>query len=308
MERIGSPCRRTPGPWRPPRAVPVAVVDNAVVDHPLPSRPVIGVLHPGVMGAALGSALKRVAGAVIWAAAGRSITTSKRAELADLVGVPDLVALARRADVVVSICPPHAAREVAEQVAAAVADRPVPPLYLDANAVSPATVQGIGALLGADRVVDGAIIGPPAWERGSTVLWLSGPRAAAVAELFAGTPFDARVLGPDLGSASALMACFGLQTTALPALRLAMATAARGYGVQEALAAELARTGADPAPDGVAAGTGKAWRWVGEMEEAAEAMAAIGVPEGFSRAAAEVYRAAAAQDPTDRANAWGLRG
>ncbi len=56
----------------------------------LPARPVIGVLHPGVMGAALGSALKPVAGAVIWAAAGRSVTTSKRAEIAELIGVlPD---------------------------------------------------------------------------------------------------------------------------------------------------------------------------------------------------------------------------
>ena len=87
--------------------------DDAVVDETLPPRPVIGVLHPGAMGAAIGSALKPVAGAVIWAAAGRSQSTSKRAELADLVGVPDVAALARRADVVVSIVPPHAARDVA---------------------------------------------------------------------------------------------------------------------------------------------------------------------------------------------------
>lgn len=64
------------------------MVDNAGMSErpPLPSRPVIGVLHPGAMGASVGSALKPVAGAVIWAAAGRSITTSKRAEIADLVG------------------------------------------------------------------------------------------------------------------------------------------------------------------------------------------------------------------------------
>ena len=64
------------------------------------------------MGAAVGSALRPRAGAVIWAAAGRSRATSKRAELADLVGVPDVAALARRSDVIVSVCPPHAAREV----------------------------------------------------------------------------------------------------------------------------------------------------------------------------------------------------
>lgn len=261
----------------------------------LPSRPVIGVLHPGVMGASVGSALKRVAGAVIWAAAGRSITTSKRAEIADLVGVPDLAELAARADVILSICPPHAARDVAEQVAHALAERPDRPLYVDANAVSPATVAAIAELLGAEHVVDGAVIGPPAWERGSTVLWLSGGRAAEVAALFDRSPFDARVLGDDLGAASALKACFGLQSKVVPALWLTMAQAARAHGVEDALREELARDDIDyPALISRAAGraAAKGWRWAGEMEEAADAIAALGLPDGFSRAAAEVYRAA----------------
>ena len=141
----------------------------------LPNRPVVGVLHPGMMGTALGSALKPAAGVVIWAAAGRGITTSRRAEMADLVSVPDLNELARRADLIVSVCPPDAALAVATEVAAALVDRPGrPPLYLDANAVAPDTVRAIGELLGADRVVDGSIIGPPPWEPGHTVLWLSG--------------------------------------------------------------------------------------------------------------------------------------
>ena len=277
----------------------------------LPPRPVIGVLHPGAMGAAVGSALKPVAGAVIWAAAGRSITTSKRAEIADLQGVPDLAELARRADVIISVCPPHAAREVAEQVARVWADRPDRPLYVDANAVSPATVQGIGELLGADRVVDGSIIGPPAWEPGRTVLWLSGAAAGAVARLFDASPFSARLLGAQLGPASALKACFGLQSKALPAIWVALASAARSYGVEDALREELARDGTDLAAalDGVGGRAGaKAWRWAGEMEEAGDALAAAGVPDGFSRAAAQIYRLMAAEDGTDRANLWGLRG
>ncbi|WP_214405100.1 DUF1932 domain-containing protein [Pseudonocardia lacus] len=275
----------------------------------IPSRPVVGVLHPGSMGAAVGSALKPRAGAVIWAAAGRSVTTSKRAELADLVGVADLAALARRADVIVSVCPPHAARDVAEQVAAALEGRDERPLYVDANAVSPDTVRGIGELLGAEHVVDGAIIGLPAWEPGPAVLWLSGAGAAEAAELFAGTPFPPRVLGAELGTASALKACFALQTKAVTALRLASAEAADRYGVVDALREELTRTGAGPLPDGASSRTvGKAWRFVGEMQEAAAALAAVDVPDGFSLAAAEVYRRLAAADSTDRANEWGLRG
>jgi 3-hydroxyisobutyrate dehydrogenase-like beta-hydroxyacid dehydrogenase len=286
----------------------------------IPPRPVVGVLHPGAMGAAVGSALRPRAGAVVWAAAGRSQATSKRAELADLVGVPDVAALARRSDVVISVCPPHAARAVADEVAAALDGPlgvPLPdganaasgtsdapnaalapsggtrrPIYVDANAVSPATVRAIADRLGADRVVDAAIIGPPAWERGHTVLWLSGAAARDVAALFAGSPFDARVLGPELGTASALKACFALQSKALPAIWLELAAAARGYGVEEELRGELERHGVDLAAAlrSAAGGAEKAWRWAGEMDEAADAVAAAGLPDGFSRAAAEIYR------------------
>jgi len=259
----------------------------------LPRRPVIGILHPGVMGAAIGSALKPVAGAVVWAAAGRSVPTSKRAETADLVGVPDVAELARRSHVIVSICPPHAARDVARQVADALDGRAERPLYVDANAVSPVTVAAIADLLGAEHVVDGSVIGPPAWERGSTLLWLSGAHAQAVADLFARSPFDARVLGPDLGAASALKACFGLQSKAIPALWMAMAQAARAHGVEDALREELARDGIDFAErlaDVTGRSSAKAWRWAGEMEEAGDAIAAAGQPDGFSRAAAQVYR------------------
>ena len=275
----------------------------------LPPRPVIGILHPGAMGAAVGNALKPVAGAVIWAAAGRSLTTSKRAETADLVGVPDVAELARRADVVISVCPPDAARAVAEEVAPLL--RRPGQLYVDANAVSPATVTGIAELIGAERVVDGAIIGPPAWEPGRTVVWLAGLAAPAVAALFEGSPFAAKVLAGPVGSASALKACFAFQSKALPTLWVQLDAAARAYGVSEEIREELHRTGVDL--DGKLAGIdaqarGKAWRWVGEMQEAAETFAAVGLPDGFSRAAAETYERMAAADPTDRANPWGLRG
>jgi 3-hydroxyisobutyrate dehydrogenase-like beta-hydroxyacid dehydrogenase len=266
-----------------------------VSEWELPDRPVIGILHPGAMGAALGSALKSRAGAVIWAAADRSQATSKRAELADLVAVPDVAELARRAHVVISICPPGAAREVAQQVAAAVEGQARRPLFVDANAVSPATVSGMTELFPDDGLVDGAVIGPPAWERGTTVLWLSGPHAPLVEALFAGTPFEARHLGPEIGRASALKACFALQSKALSAIWLALDEAARALDVDEPLREELARTGVDY-PERLAKASRvakeKGWRWVAEMEEAADTLLAAGVPDGFSRAAAEMYRRA----------------
>lgn len=263
-------------------------------------RPVVGIAHPGAMGASLGAALKPVAGQVMWAERGRSHATAKRAELADLVAVPDLASLARRCDLVISICPPGAALDVAREVAAA-GDRCH---YLDANAVSPDTVRQIGALFGPDRVVDGSIIGPPGWQRGDTALWLSGHHADAVAALFDDSPFIARVLGTELGAASALKVCFALQSKAMPAIWLEIAEAARAFGVQDALRDELARDGIDL--DATVAtiarrASAKAWRWAGEMDQAGDAVAALGLPDGFSRAAAQLYRAMGAigqPDPT----------
>ena len=262
-------------------AAPIAQ-DGAVRE--LPDRPVVGILHPGVMGAALGSALKARAGAVIWADAGRSDVTAKRAELADLIAVPDPAELARRSDVIVSICPPHAARAVAEEVAAAVAGAAVPPVYVEANAVAPSTVTGIGELLGPATVVDGSVIGPPAWKQGTTVLWLAGEQAQAIADLFAGTPFDARVLGPQLGAASALKACFAVQSKAIPAAWFALTAAARAYGVEEALQAELDRDGAArPSAETGPRAARAAWRWAGRWTRRRPRSPAPGCPTGSPR-------------------------
>jgi 3-hydroxyisobutyrate dehydrogenase-like beta-hydroxyacid dehydrogenase len=169
-------------------------------------------------------------------------------------------------------------------------DRPV---YVDANAVSPATVAAIAELLGPEHVVDGSVIGPPAWERGSTLLWLAGAAAAEVAALFHRSPFEARVLGPDLGAASALKACLGLHSEVVDAVWPVMDRAATAYGVGAELREELRRSGFDL--DAAlarfdAAASGKARRLHAEMEEAGDALAAVDLPDGFSRAAARVYR------------------
>ena len=259
-------------------------------ERALPARPVVGVLHPGLMGTALGAALKPVAGAVIWAAAGRSHATAKRAEVSDLVGVPDLAELARRSDVVISCCPPSAALDVAREVAAAVAGRSVAPLFVDANAVAPSTVRDIGELLGPGNVVDAAVVGPPARAPGRSVLWLAGARAEAVRALFEGSPFTPRVLDGGLGAASGLAACYGLETAGVAALRAAAAAAAGRCGVDDALREELARTAGDHRS------VGAPERRAEEMDAAADALAALGLSDRFARAAAELYRRLAAGD------------
>jgi len=82
-------------------------------------------------------------------------------------------------------------------------------------------------------------------------------------------------------------------TKGTAAMLLAIRATARANGVEDALLAEWARsqpdaTGRSEAAAGAAAAKG--WRWIAEMEEIAATFAAAGQPDGFHRAAAEVYR------------------
>jgi hypothetical protein len=249
----------------------------------------VGILHPGRMGASIGAALRPHVADVLWVETGRSYQTTKRAEWADLVAVRTMTDLVTRCSVVVSVCPPDAALDVARSVA----DAGGVDMYLDANATAPATMVAIAGLLGADHVVDGGIIGPPAWKPGTTVLHLAGSRAREAAALFEPTPIEPRVVGTNVGQASAVKACFSMHTKALPTLWAVIAAVADHFGVRDAVRDELTRDDIDlnALLDDIAQrATSKAWRWEGEMLEAALAVAEAGLPDGMSRSAAEVYR------------------
>ena len=100
------------------------------------------------------------------------------------------------------MCPPHAASEVAEAVIAASFQG----IYVDANAISPMRASDIDSKLrqaGIDAV-DGGIIGGPAWTADSTTLYLSGKRAAEISACFSGGHLRCRILGPEIGKASAV--------------------------------------------------------------------------------------------------------
>jgi 3-hydroxyisobutyrate dehydrogenase-like beta-hydroxyacid dehydrogenase len=247
----------------------------------------IGLLHPGEMGAAVGECLAGAGHRVLWAPEGRGAATRERAETAGLTGVT-LAEIIARSDVIVSVCPPHAALAVARLVAG------FGGLYLDANAVSPGTAREVAATVeaGGASYVDGGIVGPPPLAPGNTRLYLSGPRAAEVRALFGGTDVDARVV-PAPGTASAVKMAYASWTKGSAALLLATRTLARAEGVESVLLEEwgMSQPGLEKRWDGAdGAAAAKGWRWIGEMEEIAAAMAAAGLPEGFHQAAAEVYR------------------
>jgi 3-hydroxyisobutyrate dehydrogenase-like beta-hydroxyacid dehydrogenase len=255
-----------------------------------PARPGVGVLHPGAMGAAVGAALAARGEAVHWVSAGRSGATCARAAAAGLVEHRELAGMLAAVDTVISVCPPEAAVETARGVSAL----GFAGTYVDANAVAPATARRIGDLIeqAGGTFVDGAIVGGPPATRGETRLFLSGNAAATVAARFEGSPFETVVLGGDAGAASALKVAYAAWTKGSGALLLAVRAFARSNGVDAALLDEWARSQprlADRSSGTARGNARKAWRFVAEMDEEADAFASSGLPDGFARAAARVY-------------------
>jgi 3-hydroxyisobutyrate dehydrogenase-like beta-hydroxyacid dehydrogenase len=245
---------------------------------------VIGLLHPGEMGAAVGACLVAAGHTVLWDPSGRGPATRGRAERAGLLGA-SLASLADQASVVISVCPPASALEVARLVAATGFGGG----YVDANAISPATAAEVAAAVRPARYIDGGIIGSPPVRPGTTRLYLSD---ADVAGLFAGTVLDARVLDSGPYAASALKMSYAAWTKGSAALLLAARELARAEGVDADLIAEwaISQPGLGDRWEGAAASReAKGWRWTGEMTEIAASMRADGLPDGFHLAAAEIF-------------------
>ncbi|MQA88590.1 MAG: DUF1932 domain-containing protein [Streptosporangiales bacterium] len=238
------------------------------------------------MGAAVAREVR--AGRVLWCPAGRSAETAKRAE--GLEPVEDLGALLDAAEIVLSVCPPAAAEDVAKQVAA----HRFGGAYVEANAISPRRTEQISELLGngGTRVVDGGIIGPPPTPAATARLYLSGPagETAEVAGLFEGSNLEPVVLGERIGQASALKMAFGGFNKAGRALAAVAHALADRHDVQEHLLAEARRShrSALAEPGTLPGAAASAWRWAPEMLEVAATLRAEGLPDDFANAAAQV--------------------
>lgn len=252
---------------------------------------VIGLLHPGHMGAAIAAQLVVNGHTVLWCPDGRSAATAHRAGQAGLHPVP-LVELLHQSRVVLSICPPAAAEDVATDVAHLGYEG----IYVDANAISPVRMHRITARLteaGAE-VIDGCIFGPPPGEHPPARLYLAGPEGARcqVADLLTGTSAEPVHLGEQLGQASAVkmaFACYQKASRALAALAHALAD---DLDVTEALLAEAKRMPRDILAnrDYLPSVATRAWRWAPEMREVADTLRAQQLPVDLALATAEILQ------------------
>ena len=248
------------------------------------------VLHPGEMGAEVGAAARAGGARVLWISAGRGGATRDRAEAAGFEDAGTLKSALDQSRIVLSVCPPHAAVELAESVAG-VGFRGT---YVDANAVSPETSRRIGSVVGSAGAtfVDGGIIGPPPTKPGTTRLYLSGPASAEVEVLFAGSSLGTVALDAPIGAASAVKACYAGWTKGAATLLLSVRALARHEGVEATLAEEwkISQPNIFAQLDRAVLQSRKGWRWIAEMEEIGATFGQAGLPEGFALAAADVCR------------------
>lgn len=259
------------------------------------TQPQIGIIHPGEMGISIAAAAQHNRPPVHWASDGRSAATHERAAQHGLHDVGTIANLCASCSIIISICPPHAAEAVAE----AVLVHGFRGLYLEANAIAPQRAKRLNEALtaGGITLIDGCLIGGPAWTPGATHLYLSGPQAQVMAACFSNSPLVTHVMGVEVGQASALKMCYAAYTKGTTALLSAILATAEQLQVRQALSARWAEDEpgfTERVEQRVRQSTAKAWRFAGEMEEIAATFRETGLPGEFHLGAAAIYRRLAA--------------
>jgi 3-hydroxyisobutyrate dehydrogenase-like beta-hydroxyacid dehydrogenase len=237
------------------------------------------------MGVSIASSAIDAGCEVYWASAGRRPVTQERAEAA---GLKDAVTIARMCElcpVIISVCPPEFAWDVARAVAATGFQG----ILADVNALTPQNKVEMASL--GLRFADGGIIGLPSRTPGETTLFLSGPAAQEVAECFKDGAIAAVNMGPEVGRATALKVLFAAYNKGSIALFAALYAAAEHYGVLPELKGQLIHRGlsTEKIEAQIVRAAPKAWRWVAEMHEISETLEAAGMPGEFHLAAAKIY-------------------
>jgi 3-hydroxyisobutyrate dehydrogenase-like beta-hydroxyacid dehydrogenase len=250
----------------------------------------IGLLHPGEMGVSIAASAINSGHEVFWASDQRSEKTFSRAEKHGLIDLKSLVELCKTCEIIISICPPHAAEEIAKQVV----EYGYQGFYLDANAIAPERAAQIGRMLEAENIhfIDGGIIGGPAWEPMGTRLYLSGENASQIADCFSNGPLETKIISSEIGKASALKMSYAAYSKGTTALLCAILGAAESLGIREELSQQwdMDESGFSEQVNRRATRvTAKAWRFEGEMKEIAATFHEVGMPRGFHEAAQEIY-------------------
>jgi L-threonate 2-dehydrogenase len=253
---------------------------------------VVAIVAPGAMGAAVGKRLTDNGLKVLTSLDGRSAATAARAKAAGMAAASDSEIAA--ADFILSILPPGDALALAKRFAPALLASNAKPIYVDCNAINPATVERVAAAIASTGCpfVDAGIIGsPPKPGDAGPRFYASGPAASRFARL-RDYGLDIRVLGGAISAASALKMSYAGITKGTQAIGAAMMLAAVRAGSADDLLAELQSSQKQLFPwlkRQLETMPPKAYRWVAEMQEIAGFVADDPGARGLYEGAAQFY-------------------
>lgn len=271
----------------------------------------IAVIGMGAMGSAVAKALLRSGADIITHLEGRSDETRERTTAAGIRDV-DLAALVD-ADIILSIVPPSQALTVAEKIGKLMHPGRSDRVFIDCNAVSPATMFKVADAFDDSTavVLDGCIIGaPPDAGKSGPRFYISG-QGRNIVPVLKKFGLDARFLDSGLGAASALKMCYAGINKGLAGLAGVMMLAAARSGADKALISEMAESQSElmakfsvSIPDMYP----KACRWVAEMKEIAAFLGTANPGSTVFDGMAGVFDAIAADNSDARSMAATLSG
>jgi L-threonate 2-dehydrogenase len=254
------------------------------------------------MGAGLARVLTQHGITVLTSLEGRSAASAARARDAGMA-VTSLTDLTS-ADIFMAVLPPGGALSFARRFANVLSSTQHKPLYVDCNAVSPATLQHIQDAVtpsGAPFADIGIIGLPPGATAPPPRLYAAGAGKEALLGLTT-YGLDVRWLEGAAGTASALKMSYGGITKGLIAVASALILGATRAGVAQSLAREMAASESQllaslskRIPDMLP----KAYRWVAEMQEISNFLGADPGASTLYQGAARFYQGIAAQSATD---------
>ena len=257
--------------------------------------PSIGILMPGDMGHGCGKALLDNSFKVFTCLSNRSERTKLLAKNSGITDTYDIKDLLNKVDIILSILPPEFAMDQAKIVNEIAIESKINKVmtYVDCNAVSPDTSIKIGHSLSKKyfNFVDGGIIGlNPIIENGQTRLYLSGKHAKKL-KILDGKGFIIKILGNEIGKASAMKMVYASATKGTFALHAAVITASRKLNLFDEYVNELKYS----KPNILKAMERMvpripldADRWEGEMKEIANTFEKINLTPRFHQGSAEV--------------------
>ena len=196
----------------------------------------ITLLYPGDMGSAFAKLLIAAGHKVVSPMGGRSEQTQETARSIGVEMRDDMASALAESDLVLSLVPPSAVIDVAEQAIAASREQKAAPFYVDMNAKTPADAERLNTAFGNVSLpfCNACIIGRASHLGDEGRIYASGPDTKPLEELFEGL-LPVIALGEEIAQASVFkMAFAGFNKTVAAAL-FETANTANAFGVTDSL-------------------------------------------------------------------------